>query len=114
MKTQLCVCDSGKPFDQCCQPFLTKSDYARTPKQLMRSRYSAFALGGHGEYLLDTWLPSSSVSLDASELSKRLLDWQCLDVLNESVQEDLGIVEFKAYFLDEDGEQQTYHELKGS
>ena len=111
MKTQACVCDSGNAFDQCCQPFLTKSDYARTPEQLMRSRYSAFALGGYGEYLLETWLPSSSVNLDAAELSKRLLNWQCLDVLKETKNEDLGTVEFKAYFLDQDGEQQVYHEI---
>ncbi len=39
-----CVCCSGLPYKQCCEPFHHGSE-APTPLQLMRSRYSAYALG---------------------------------------------------------------------
>ena len=77
----------------------------------MRSRFSAFALGGYGAYLIDTWSPSSSIDLDVVELSQRSLNWQRLDIVAKSQKGDTGVVEFKAYFLDHDGDQQLHHEI---
>jgi SEC-C motif-containing protein len=54
MNSQVCVCDSQKPYAHCCQPFLSGCKQTKTPVQLMRSRFSAFALGGYGSYLLRT------------------------------------------------------------
>lgn len=111
VKPHPCICTSGKAFDQCCQPLLDRTTFAKTPHQLMRSRFSAFALGGHGSYLIDTWLPSSSMGLDVAELSQRSLNWQRLDIVAKSQQGDTGVVEFKAYFLDHDGDEQLHHEI---
>lgn len=77
----------------------------------MRSRYSAFALGGFGEYLKDTWLPSLGESLLASELSLRTIDWQGLEIVSNSQKGDLGEVEFKAYFLGQDDLKHVHHEV---
>ena len=65
----------------------------------MRSRYTAYTLGGHGEYLLQTWFPATAQGLTADQLSQRSASWQRLHVLDKSQQGDSGTVEFKAYFL---------------
>jgi SEC-C motif-containing protein len=111
MNTQLCVCTSGKRFNQCCQRFLSGSELPKTPVQLMRSRFSAFALGGYGAYLLKTWLPSSSNGLSEFELSQFSVNWQRLEIIDKSQQGDSGSVEFKAIFLDHHGEQKLHHEV---
>jgi SEC-C motif-containing protein len=41
-----CICGSSKPFKKCCQRFLSGDRLAKTPEQLMRSRYSASTVAG--------------------------------------------------------------------
>ena len=105
-----CICCSGKAFAQCCEPLLLKTMIAKTPVQLMRSRYSAFALGGFGEYLLSTWAIAGSMGLSATELSSRTVDWQSLSILSHQQNGDLAHVEFEASFLDSNKVMQTHHE----
>ena len=107
---KLCICCSGKRFDQCCEPLLNKQFYAKTPVALMRSRYSAFALGGFGEYLLSTWGITGAMSLTVAELSTRTQNWQGLEIISKSQQGDHGYVEFKALFLDEGNALKVHHE----
>ena len=64
----------------------------------MRSRYTAYALGGQGDYLLNTWFPATARGLTAAQLSEKKYRWQKLDVLHKSQNGDTGTVEFKAYF----------------
>ena len=70
MKEQICPCCSGSSYQVCCQP-LHLGSVANTPEQLMRSRYSAFALTDI-QYLLHT----SSEQLRAT-LSHDDLDQTC-------------------------------------
>lgn len=70
-----CICGKLKPFAKCCGRVLSGEKDAKTPEQLMRSRFSAYALGGYGDYLISTWLPSSAKGLTVSELSKKTVDW---------------------------------------
>lgn len=93
-----CICGKSKPFVKCCDRFLSGKQDAKTPEQLMRSRFSAYALGGYGEYLISTWLPASAMGLAVAELSEKTVDWQRLKVISSSQQGDNGIVEFKAWF----------------
>lgn len=93
-----CICGKLKPFAKCCGIFLSGKQNAKTPEQLMRSRFSAYALGGYGEYLLSTWLPVSAQGMTASELSEKTVNWQRLKVISSSQQGDNGTVEFKAWF----------------
>lgn len=51
---QPCPCCSGNPYQECCQPFHEGTDIAQKAEQLMRSRFSAFALG-LTDYLKMTW-----------------------------------------------------------
>lgn len=93
-----CICGKPQPFAKCCDRFLSGKQNAKTPEQLMRSRFSAYALGGYGEYLLSTWFPASATGLTASELSEKTVYWQRLKVISSSQQGNNGTVEFKAWF----------------
>lgn len=52
-----CPCESGKPYEACCRPY-HEGIAAPTAEALMRSRYTAYALGLE-EYLLQTWHSST-------------------------------------------------------
>lgn len=98
-----CTCGSGIAFSRCCEPFLSEKMPAASPEKLMRSRYSAFALGGYGDYLLKTWFAPMAKGLTAAELSEKSLQWLSLEVLGSGVDNNQGWVEFKAIYLDKDG-----------
>lgn len=49
-----CPCGAGRAFDECCGPFLSGVAAAPTPEALMRSRYTAYAVGDDA-YVLATW-----------------------------------------------------------
>ena len=75
----------------------------------MRSRYSAFALGGYGDYLLSTWSISQRKGMTEAELSIRSMDWVGLEILQKAQKGDQAIVEFKAYYQS-DNEKLAHHE----
>ena len=108
--TDNCPCGSNKVFDACCGRFLLAGKQAATPEQLMRSRYSAYALGGHGEYLLRTWFPATAGGLTEQALSRRDCEWIGLEVIARQQRGDKGIVEFRARYRDGDGREQVMHE----
>lgn len=94
-----CPCGKPKPFSRCCGVFLLTDALAKTPEQLMRSRYSAYALGDYGAYLFKTWFPATVGELQKAELSQKELDWCGLEVLAKSQQGNHATVEFKAWYL---------------
>lgn len=105
-----CVCGSKKPFTACCDRFLSGSMEAKTPEQLMRSRYSAYAMGHQGQYLLRTWFPATAGGLTAEQLSQRDRDWIRLEVLTKQQSGDQGFVEFNAWYRDRHGHERCMHE----
>jgi len=76
----------------------------------MRSRYSAYARGGYGKYLLDTWLPSMTKNMTVAALSERSTEWLELQVLDQSQNGDEGTVEFNAFYVGGNGEREVLHE----
>lgn len=48
-----CPCTSKKTYDRCCSPFHAGTAAPETAEQLMRSRFSAYALG-KVDYLIGT------------------------------------------------------------
>lgn len=93
-----CPCGSLKSFSNCCGRFLGGAEKAKTPEQLMRSRYTAHALGGYGEYLVSTWLSAVELGLTAAAFGEHNVDWKKLEVLSASQKGDDGEVEFRAYY----------------
>ncbi|PCH63628.1 MAG: hypothetical protein COC19_00815 [SAR86 cluster bacterium] len=111
MPSSPCPCTSGKSYTRCCGPLHNRSAVAKTPKQLMRSRYSAYALGGHGDYLLESWHPDSRPRVNAESLSAKTLNWQALKILHTSQSGNDAVVEFEARFTEVDGSAGRHHEV---
>lgn len=64
----------------------------------MRSRYSAYALGGYGDYLLATWFAATAGMSTAQALSEKTVDWVKLEVLSSQQTGDKANVEFNAFY----------------
>lgn len=91
-----CPCGSGVQYEECCAP-LHRGGTAGTALALMRSRYSAFALGLE-QYLLDSWHASTrppSIDLDGDTEWRRL---QIVDTTHGGPSDDAGSVEYRASF----------------
>jgi SEC-C motif-containing protein len=92
---QACPCGSGKPYANCCQPYVEQTIEAPTAEALMRSRYSAFCLLDEA-YLRYSWHPDScpkNIHLD--EASR----WLGLKIKTTSAgcqSDETGEVEFIA------------------
>lgn len=100
--TSRCPCLSGLVLDACCGRLHAGVATAQTAEQLMRSRFSAFAVGDAG-YLLATWHPTTCPSTLELDADRR---WYRLDVLatHEGGPFDTtGVVEFAAYYRSPDG-----------
>jgi SEC-C motif-containing protein len=89
-----CPCGSGKAYAHCCEP-LHQGAPAQDAEQLMRSRYSAYALGFES-YLLETWHRSTRPEgLDLG--GKGAPRWCGLTVLRHEPNDDgTAVVEFIA------------------
>jgi SEC-C motif-containing protein len=96
----LCPCGSNKTYLLCCEPLHTGVQKAQNPEKLMRSRYSAFAMG-EAEYLFKTSLDRHHATDELDQLKAAMgqVEWLKLEVL-EGYDDS---VEFKAYFRDENG-----------
>ena len=67
-----CPCHSGLRYNVCCRPLHSGEASAARPEALMRSRYSAFALG-LGPYLVETLAASHpDRSRPPAELAREL------------------------------------------
>ena len=111
---QPCPCGKSKTYGDCCYRFISGKSLPKTPEQLMRSRYSAYAQGGLGGYLLKTWFPFTARGLSADDLSQRKYRWVKLVILNRQQSGDEGTVEFKAYHRpldDDEAPEEVLHEV---
>lgn len=94
--TDRCPCLSGNPYGECCGP-LHAGAPAPTAERLMRSRFTAFALG-LPEYLLATWHPSTRpASLDLDDTQR----WARLDIVATRAGgpfDTSGTVAFRAFW----------------
>ncbi|WP_309064354.1 YchJ family protein [Microbacterium sp.] len=96
-----CPCTSGDVFGSCCAPVLA-TGVAPTAVRLMRSRFTAFAIGD-AAHLLRTWHPSTRPArLDLDE-EVRWVRLDILDVVGGGPFDRDGIVEFAAVHRDAEG-----------
>lgn len=89
-----CPCGSEQPYAMCCGRWhmgWSKQAYAPNAQALMRSRYSAYALG-LVDYLLATWHPSTA----PGELELPPVKWLGLEVRQAVESGDTAVVEFVA------------------
>ena len=104
-----CPCCSGKSYKDCCQPYHAKEKFPPTAEALMRSRFSAFAIP-NGEYLWETTSPNKRQFHNKKDLQEwgEINQWTKLEIVDKP---SANKVEFKAFYIDEDGNEQLHHEL---
>jgi len=92
---ELCVCGSLREANKCCLRLIQGMDIARTAEQLMRSRYTAYALK-EPEYIINTWhvdTRPNDLILDKSTI------WTGLKILKTGNKAaNTAWIEFIAYF----------------
>lgn len=103
-----CPCGGGV-FGECCAPILA-GEPARTAEQLMRSRFTAFALGDT-RHLTQTWHPSTApTALDLDDGPH----WERLEIVRADAGQPgdtRGIVEFRAHWREASAQRGTLHEV---
>ncbi|MEX6503161.1 YchJ family protein [Pseudomonas zhanjiangensis] len=102
-----CPCGSGEKLPDCCGRYHAGTA-APDAQALMRSRYSAYALGLI-DYLLATTLPAQQAGLDREAIKRWSTQSQWLGLQVESSEELDGQppharVTFTAHWRDNDGE----------
>ncbi|HEX4255556.1 MAG TPA: YchJ family metal-binding protein [Streptosporangiaceae bacterium] len=97
MGGQACPCGLGDDYDACCGRYHAGTP-APTAEALMRSRYSAFAVGDAG-YLLRSWHRSgrpATLALDPGTEWKRLA---VLETEDGGMFDQTGTVTFRAVYV---------------
>lgn len=110
---QLCPCQSGKLFSECCQPYISFTVAAPSPEALMRSRYTAFALA-NVEYIEKTMRGVAAQGFNRAGTLKFASEseWLGLDIVHSYQHSDeVGYVEFVAHYNDGKGYHQHLAEL---
>ncbi|HAP95798.1 YchJ family protein [Epilithonimonas hominis] len=104
-----CPCCSGKPYEDCCEPYHRKEKFAPSAEALMRSRFSAFAIP-NGDYLWETTSPNKRQFHNKKDLQEwgEINEWTKLEIIDKP---STNKVEFKAFYNDEEGNPQVHHEL---
>lgn len=104
MSESHCLCGNHVDYAACCQLFHTSNKYPSTAEALMRSRFTAYAM--HDEaYLLKTW--DANKRPKNIDFSKEKAHWTKLEIVKTKKggeKDSKGIVEFKAYYQDDNSE----------
>lgn len=107
----LCICGSGLETDACCSVYHSGEKAPLTAEQMMRSRFTAYALG-NTDYMLETW--DSSKRPEQIDLSKEEnVQWTHLEIIDTKkggISDNKGLVEFKAFYTLND-EEYAMHEI---
>lgn len=103
----LCPCGSHKPYTDCCAPIHQSLPLANSAEQLMRARYSAFALHKI-DFLIQSFHPSTRTKQKRHEIAywSNINHWMQLEILKHNA----STVEFRAHYMDPDLQVQVHHE----
>ena len=91
-KNSPCPCGSGQKYKKCCERY-HKGLIAKSAVELMKSRYSAFAVGD-----INFIIKTSTFQKDFDELKSfsKACEFQKLEVLESSEKEKEAFVKFRA------------------
>lgn len=108
-----CACGGAPPgatFDECCGPVLSGERPARTAEELMRSRYTAYALAD-GDHLFRTWHPRTRPEHVDPDPWVRWVSLQILRVEAGDEEDEHAVVEFRAQWVAGEGSTRQRGEL---
>ncbi len=108
-----CPCQSGWSYEECCGRHLG-GDSAPTAEDLMRARYTAY-VEGNVDFIVETTWPEKQEQLDREHIQEwsQNAEWHGLeihDTVKGGEQDEEGIVRFKAFYTDSNGEDIEHHE----
>ena len=111
---ELCPCNSGKTYGECCGPILDGSKSADTAEELMRARYSAYVTE-HIAFLKSSATAAVQAEFDeqASTAWSRAARWHGLEIIRTEKGrpgDKTGVVEFRATYT-ANGEFCNHHEV---
>ncbi|MGW1681182.1 YchJ family protein [Saccharopolyspora sp. NPDC002376] len=92
-----CPCGLGEPFSECCGRVISGEGRAGTAELLMRSRFSAFAVGDV-EYLLASWHPDTRPADVELDPEQRWVQLEILDRSGGGPFDSEGTVRFRAHY----------------
>jgi SEC-C motif-containing protein len=108
-----CPCGSGRPYSECCEPYISGAAKAPTAEALMRSRYSAYA--EHAvDYIVNTCVHQGKDDIDYQSTRKwseqsTWLGLKILAVEKGGFADSEGTVEFEASY-ESGGMKEIHHE----
>lgn len=93
----MCICGQNREYEECCGAILAHKREAKTPEELMRSRYSAYVKSDAKYLLLSTVVENQySDDVELIEDFSSHVEWLKLEIL-KTIDDT---VEFKAYYKD--------------
>ncbi len=92
-----CPCGTGTPYDACCGPLHRNERPAHGVEELMRSRYSAYAVGAV-DHLFRTWHPRTRPEDVTPDEDLVWTGLEVLDVVETTAGDQVGVVEFRAHW----------------
>jgi SEC-C motif domain protein len=94
-----CPCQSGTHYHRCCNPFILGKEQPKTPEQLMRSRYSAYAQHLFS-YVIDTMTGEALArfTLDDAKKWAHSAQWMGLKIGASHTSQEEGFVTFIASY----------------
>lgn len=112
---QSCPCGKQLQYEKCCGRAHNNINEVKTAEELMRSRYTAFTMADIN-YLEKSWhsntCPSKKELKETEKWAKSVV-WLRLEIIKTnrgSENDDAGMVEFKAYYM-ENGMTKVIHEM---
>ena len=95
---QECPCGSGTSYALCCHRLHSGSARAETPEELMRSRYTAYALEDW-DHIFRTWHPRTRPDDLGAAAADERLTWTGLAIEGSGLDDDThGWVAFRASY----------------
>lgn len=89
-----CPCGSGATYGRCCRRLHAREAHATTATDLMRSRYSAYAVGDT-DYLLRTWHPATRPAALHLDPARQLTGLRVLDAEAGGADDETGVVRYR-------------------
>ena len=99
---RLCPCGTGSNYGVCCGRLHSGAVQARTAEELMRSRYSAYALGNL-DHVFRTWHPKTRPADVSPVDGLAFVGLEVLEIVAGGPEDDIGVVEFRARLRGPDG-----------
>lgn len=107
----LCKCGSNKSYKLCCEPIHQNIKLAKSPLDLMKSRYTAYVLADIN-YLMQSHHSSTRPTQEREEILQwtKSVNWLKLEILDSNISnQNEGFVTFKASYK-ENGLESTIFE----